>query len=110
MYALFGLSPIAWHLVTLLLRWARRPAVLPILKETLAAARWLSPLAGRALAGLSGLLPCNRSPPHYSGTSPRIFLFMLSVYLMVLAVQQPRQRVVALPALVADCFHSDLYD
>jgi hypothetical protein len=90
MYSVFGLSPIAWHLVTLLLRWAgvllfylSLTAIWPRLDGYL---RWLGALElvypGFFMQSISTAL--NR---HFMA----FFLFMLSVYLMVLAVRHPKR-------------------
>lgn len=90
MYALFQLSPIAWHLVTLLLRWAgvllfylSLRTIWPRLDGYF---RWLGALElvypGFFMQSISTAL--NR---HFMA----FFLFMLSAYLMVLAVRHPRQ-------------------
>ncbi len=90
MYALFGLNPIAWHLVTLLLRWAGTFLLYLTLKQLWprydSYLRWLGVLLlvypGYFQQSISGAY--NR---HFTS----FFLFALSVYLVVLAVRHPRR-------------------
>jgi len=96
MYALFGLNPIAWHLVTLLLRWGgvllfylSLKQIWPRLESVL---RWLSAL----LLVYPGFFQQSTSAA-YNRHFTAFFVFMLSVYLMVLAVRQPRRAWWLLP-------------
>jgi hypothetical protein len=88
MYALFGLRPVAWHLVTLLLRWAATLLFYLSLKQLWprhdAYLRW----AGALLLVYPGFYQQSISTA-YERHFTSFFLFMLSLYLMVLAVRQP---------------------
>src|SRR5512140_1228916 len=96
MYSLFGLSPIAWHLVTLLLRWAgvlffylTLKQIWPRLEGPL---RWL----GALLLVYPGFFQQSTSAA-YNRHFTAFFLFMLSIWLMVMAVKQPRRAWWLLP-------------
>ena len=96
MYALFGLNPIAWHLVTLLLRWAgvllfylALKLVWPRQANTL---RWL----GALILVYPGFYQQSISTA-YQRHFTAFFLFMLSIYLMVLAVKYPRRAWLLFP-------------
>lgn len=90
MYALFGLNPIAWHVVTLLLRWAgillfylSLKAIWPSYEGYL---RWL----GALLLVYPGFYQQSISAA-YNRHEMAFFLFMLSIYIMVQAVRQPKR-------------------
>lgn len=96
MYALFGLNPIAWHLVTLLLRWAgvlllylSLTQLWPRLEGYL---RWVCAL----LLVYPGFFQQSISAA-YQRHFTAFFLFMLSTYLMVLAVRHPSRAWYLLP-------------
>ncbi len=90
MYQLFGLQPLAWHLVSLLLRWGAVLLFYLSLKEIWprmeGALRWL----GALLVVYPGFFQQSTSAA-YNRHLTALFIFMLSVYLMVLAVRQPRR-------------------
>lgn len=96
MYALFGLNPIAWHLVTLVLRWAGVLLFCLSLKQLWPRyegyLRWL----GALLLVYPGFFQQSISTA-YQRHFTAFFLFMLSIYLMVLAVKQPRRAWILLP-------------
>jgi hypothetical protein len=88
MYAIFGLNPIAWHLVTLLLRWGgvllfyfSLKLVWPRFDGYL---RWVCAL----LLVYPGFFQQSISAA-YNRHFTAFFLFMLSIYLMMLAVKHP---------------------
>ncbi len=90
MYLAFGMNPIAWHLVTLLLRWAG----ILLLYLTLRLLwpryesyfRWL----GALLIVYPGFFQQSISAA-YNRHFTAFFLFALSTYLMALAVKQPKR-------------------
>jgi uncharacterized membrane protein YvlD (DUF360 family) len=88
MYVLFGLQPVAWHLITLLLRWAAIFLFYLSLKQVWprydAYLRWM----GVLLLVYPGFYQQSISTA-YQRHFTAFFLFMLSVYLMVLAVRHP---------------------
>ncbi len=90
MYDLFGLQPVAWHLVSLLLRWGAVLLFYLSLKEIWprmqGPLRWL----GALLVVYPGFFQQSTSAA-YNRHFTALFIFMLSVYLMVLAVKQPRR-------------------
>ena len=89
MYALAGLQPVAWHLVTLLLRWGGTLLFYMSLKQIWprydGILRWM----GVLLLLYPGFFQQSISTA-YERHFTAFFLFMLSVYLMVLAVRYPR--------------------
>jgi asparagine N-glycosylation enzyme membrane subunit Stt3 len=86
----FGLQPVAWHLLAVLLRWAGVLLFYLSLKELWprmeGPLRWL----GALLLVYPGFFQQSTSAA-YSRHFTSLFLFMLSVYLMVLAVKRPRR-------------------
>lgn len=96
MYAIFGMNPIAWHLVTLLLRWAgilllyySLRLVWPRFDSYL---RWL----GALLIVYPGFFQQSISAA-YNRHFTAFFLFALSILLMVLAVKQPKRAWIFFP-------------
>jgi hypothetical protein len=96
MYSVFAMNPIAWHLVTLLLRWAG----ILLLYLTLRMLwphydtyfRWL----GALLIVYPGFFQQSISAA-YNRHFTAFFLFALSVYLMALAVRQPKRAWILFP-------------
>lgn len=91
MYAVFGMNPAAWHVITLLLRWAgilflyySFVNLWPSFRSYL---RWL----GVLLIVYPGFFQQSISVA-YNRHFTSFFLFALSFYLMVLAVRQPKQK------------------
>ncbi len=86
MYAAFGMNPIAWHLVTLLLRWAGILLIYYSLRLLWprydSYLRWL----GALLIVYPGFFQQSISAA-YNRHFAAFFLFALSIYLMVLAVK-----------------------
>jgi hypothetical protein len=89
-YAIAGLKPVAWHAATLLLRWAgvlllylSLRAVWPRHDQYL---KWL----GALLLVYPGYLQQSISAA-YNRHFTAFFIFALSIYLMVLAVKDPRR-------------------
>jgi hypothetical protein len=96
MYAAFGLNPVAWHGVTLLLRWAgilllylSLRVVWPRYDSYL---RWL----GALLLVYPGFLQQSISAA-YNRHLTAFFLFALSIYLMAIAVKSPSKLWFLLP-------------
>ena len=96
MYALVGLNPIAWHLITLLLRWAGVYLFYLSLKELwprqAGYLRWM----GALLLLYPGFYQESISTA-FNRHFTAFFLFMLSIYLMVLATRQPRRAWILFP-------------
>jgi hypothetical protein len=103
MYTMFGMNPIAWHLITLLLRWAGIlllyyslkllwPRFDPILK-------WL----GVLLIVYPGFFQQSISAA-YNRHFTAFFLFALSIYLMVLAVKLPKRAWIFFPLSLLTAF------
>ncbi len=90
MYLVFGMNPIAWHLVTLLLRWAGILLLYLTFKLLWprydSYFRWL----GTLLIVYPGFLQQSISAA-YNRHFMAFFLFALSIYLMALAVKHSRQ-------------------
>ncbi len=88
MYALFGLNPLAWHLVTLLLRWGGVLLFYLSLKQLWPRfdgyLRWACAL----LLVYPGFFQQSISAA-YNRHFTAFFLFLLSIFLMVLAVKHP---------------------
>ena len=88
MYALFGLNPLAWHLVTLLLRWGGVLLLYLSLKQLWPRfdgyLRWTCAL----LLVYPGFFQQSVSAA-YNRHFTAFFLFALSTYLMTLAVRHP---------------------
>ena len=89
MYAVFGLNPIAWHAVTLLVRWGgilllyySFVEIWPLQRSYL---QWL----GALLLVYPGFLQQSISGA-YNRHFTAFFVFALSIYLMVLATRQTR--------------------
>jgi hypothetical protein len=89
MYSLFGLSPFAWHLTTLLLRWGGvlllYLSLRPVWPRYDGYLRW----AGALVLVYPGFFQQSISTA-FNRHFMAFFLFMLSVYLMVSAVKHPR--------------------
>jgi hypothetical protein len=103
MYSMFGMNPIAWHLVTLLLRWAGIlllyyslkliwPGLDPVLK-------WL----GVLLIVYPGFFQQSISAA-YNRHFTAFFLFALSIYLMLLAVKAPKRAWIFIPLSLFTAF------
>ncbi len=90
MYAVFALNPIAWHLMTLLLRWAG--VLLLYLSLRLLWPRYDSHLRwlGLLLLVYPGFLQQSISAA-YNRHFTAFFLFALSLYLMAVAVRKPKR-------------------
>ena len=90
MYSLFGMNPIAWHLVTLLLRWAGILLLYLTLKLIWprydSYFRWL----GALLIVYPGFFQQSISAA-YNRHFTAFLLFALSIYLMALAVKKPKR-------------------
>ncbi len=88
MYSLFGLNPFAWHLVTLLLRWAA--VLLLYLSLRLIWPRFDSYLRwlGALLLVYPGFFQQSTSAA-YNRHFTAFFIFALSILLMVLALKHP---------------------
>jgi hypothetical protein len=96
MYGLFGLNPVAWHAITLLLRWAgvlllywSLRAVWPRCEALL---RWM----GVLVLAYPGFLQQSISAA-YNRHFTAFFLFALSVYFMVRAVKEPARAWYMMP-------------
>jgi hypothetical protein len=96
MYAAFGLSPVAWHLATLLLRWGGVLLFYLSLKQIWPRLEGLLRWLGALLLVYPGFFQQSTSAA-YNRHFTAFFLFMLSIYLMVLAVRQPRRAWWLLP-------------
>ena len=96
MYAVFGMNPIAWHLVTLLLRWAGILLIYYSLRLLWprydSYLRWL----GALLIVYPGFFQQSISAA-YNRHFTAFFLFALSIYLMVLAVKYPKRAWILFP-------------
>ena len=96
MYAVFGMNPIAWHLVTLLLRWAGILLLYLTLRSLwphyASYFRWL----GALLIVYPGFFQQSISAA-YNRHFTAFFLFALSLYLMVLAVKHPKRAWIFFP-------------
>ena len=96
MYAIFGMNPIAWHLVTLLLRWAGILLIYYSLRLLWprydSYLRWL----GALLIVYPGFFQQSISAA-YNRHFTAFFLFALSIYLMVLAVKYPKRAWILFP-------------
>lgn len=96
MYAVFGLKPLAWHVVTLILRWAGVILLYLSLRmvwpryETYL--RWL----GALLLVYPGFLQQSISAA-YNRHFTAFFLFALSLYLMAAALRDPARARLLLP-------------
>lgn len=90
MYSVFGMNPVAWHLATFLFRWAgilllyfSLRLLWPRYDSYL---RWL----GALLIVYPGFFQQSISAA-YNRHFTAFFLFALSIYLMALAIKQPKQ-------------------
>jgi hypothetical protein len=96
MYEIFGMNPIAWHLVTLLLRWAGILLIYYSLRVLWprydSYLRWL----GAILIVYPGFFQQSISAA-YNRHFTAFFLFGLSIYLMVLAVKYPKRAWILFP-------------
>ncbi len=96
MYALFELSPIAWHLVTLLLRWGGVLLLYLSLKQLWPRYDGYLRWAGALLLVYPGFFQQSISTA-YQRHFTAFFLFMLSIFLMVMAVRHPRGAWILFP-------------
>jgi hypothetical protein len=89
---LFGASALAWRSFAMILNWAAVilfvRTLLTIWPRAVLHAAWIGMLLV-VYPGISRLLVPKTSMPHYTG----LFLFVLSIYLMVQAVKNERHRV-----------------